>query len=82
MGTKFYFYFYFLIFAFLRPHPRHMDIPRLGVQSELQLSACTTAMGSEPCLRPTPQLTATQDPRPLSEARDQALILMEPSRVC
>ena len=63
--------------AFLRWHPRHMEVPRLKVKSELQLPAYTTA-------------TATQDPshifnlqhqilNPLSEARDQALILMDTS---
>ena len=61
-----------------------MEVPRLGVKSELQLLAYTTA-------------TATQDPshicnlyhrsqqcqilNPLSEARDQALILLDPSQV-
>ena len=66
------FFFFFLVF--LGPHLRHMEIPRLGVESELQLAAYTTA-------------TATQDPsricnlhhssqqrwilNPLSMARDQ-----------
>ena len=36
-------------FFFLGPHLRHMEVPRLGVESELQLLAYTTA-------------TATQDP--------------------
>ena len=31
---------------------------------------------SKPCLRPSPQLTATPDPNPLSEARDQTRNLM------
>ena len=60
-------------FGFLGLHPRHMEIPMLGVKSELELLAYTTA-------------TATQDPslicnlyhssqqrwilNPLSEARD------------
>ena len=26
---------FFFFFFFLRPHPRHMEVPRLGVQSEL-----------------------------------------------
>ena len=30
-------------FAFLGPHPRHMEVPRLGVESQLQLLAYTTA---------------------------------------
>ena len=28
-----------LLFCFLGPHPKHMEVPRLGVQSELQLPA-------------------------------------------
>ena len=39
-------------------------------------------LGSEPHLRPTPQLTATPDPWPLSEARYWTHILMDPSWVC
>ena len=34
---------FFFVFAFLGPHLRHMEVPRLGVESELQLSAYTTA---------------------------------------
>ena len=40
---------FFFFLYFLGPHPRHMEVPRLGVESELQL-------------QPTPQLTATPDP--------------------
>ena len=46
--------------VFLGPHPRHMEVPRLGVKSELHLLAYTTAtaiLDSEPHLQPTPQLT-------------------------
>ena len=35
--------------SFLGPHLRHMEVPRLGAESELQLPAYTTA-------------TATRDP--------------------
>ena len=38
-------------FFFLGGHPQQKEVPRLGVESELQLPACTTA-------------TATQDPSP------------------
>ena len=32
----FYFIFYFLVFLpFLWPFPRHMEVPRLGIESEL-----------------------------------------------
>ena len=71
LGSRFFFLFSF--FFFLGLHPWHMEVPRLGVESEPQLPAYTTA-------------TATRDPRhicdlphsswqrripnPLSEARD------------
>ena len=54
-----------IYFVFLGPHLWYMEIPRLGVESELQLLACTTATAtqeSEPHLRPTPQLMATLGP--------------------
>ena len=41
-GRAFLFYIFFY-FCFLGPHPWHMDVPRLGVESELQLLAYTTA---------------------------------------
>ena len=34
-----YFLFFFVV---LGPHPRHMEVPRLGVESELPLPAYTT----------------------------------------
>ena len=37
---------------------------------------------SEPRLQPTPQLTATLDPYPLSEARERTQNLMVPSQIC
>ena len=71
--------------SFLGLHPQHMEVPRLGVESELQLPAYATA-------------TATPDPsyvcnlhrssgqcrilNPLSEDREQTLILMDARRVC
>ena len=74
-----------LFVCFSAPHLPHVEVPRLGVQLELQLPAYTTA-------------TATSDPRciydlhhsswqhqilnPLSEARGQTHILMDTSRVC
>ena len=57
--------FLVLIFYFLGPHLRHMEVLRLGVTLELQLQAYTTAYttaGSKPHLQPTPQLLATPDP--------------------
>ena len=83
VGGIFYFYF-FLSFIFSGPHLWHMEIPRLGVQLELQLPAYTTA-------------TATPDPshvcnlhhssrqlwllNPLGEARDWTCNLTTPRRI-
>ena len=61
--SSFFFFFFFVFLSFLGPHLRHMEVPRLGVKSELLLSAYTTA-------------TATQILNPLSEARDQTCNLM------
>ena len=45
----FFFFFFFLSFVFFGPHLQHMEVPWLGVESELQLPAYATA-------------TATPDP--------------------
>ena len=83
MGTpRMEFLFLFLFFfCFLGPHPWHMEVPRPGVKSELQLLAYTTAMQdlSRACLWPTLQFMATLDPDPRSEARDRSLILTDTS---
>ena len=50
-----------LLFCFLGPHPRHVEVPRPGVESERQLPAYTTATATQR-LQPTPQLMATPDP--------------------
>ena len=59
-------FFLSFFFFFLGLPPRHMEVPRLGVESELQLpayaTATATATRSELCLPSTPQLTATPDP--------------------
>ena len=76
--------FIYLFIYLLGPHLQHMEVPRLRVESELQLPAYTTA-------------TATPDPsgvcdlhrsswqwqilNPLSEARDQPRIPTDASRV-
>ena len=70
----------FFSFLFLGLKPWHMEVPRLGVKTELQVPAYTIA-------------TATPDPNlhhslqqcwilnPLSEARDQTRILRDTSWV-
>ena len=79
------YFIFFLSFPFLGLHLQQVEVPRLGVESELQLPASTTA-------------TAMQDPscacdlhqssqlrwilNPLSEVRDQTCIPMDASQVC
>ena len=76
--------FFLIFFIFLGLHLWHIEAPRLGVQSELQPPAYTTA-------------TATPDPNhifdlhhrswrcqilnPLSEARDRNSVLLDPSQI-
>ena len=59
-----------------------MEAPRLGVESELQLSACARATAmqdpSHVC-NLYHSLRQHQIPNPLSEARDQTLNLVAPS---
>ena len=78
------FYHFFVFLPFLGPLLRHMEVPRLGLQSDLQLPAYARA-------------TATQDPsrictlhhsswqrqifNPMSKARDQTRNPMVPSRI-
>ena len=74
--TALHLFIYLFIFVLGGLHPQHMEVPKLGVESELQLLAYTTA-------------TAMQDPSqvcdlqhssrqcqildPLSEARDEPM---------
>ena len=79
-----FYYLFIYLFCFLGLHPRYLEVPSLGVKSELQLPAYTT-------------VTATWDPsrafdlrhsswqhwmlNPLSEPRG-GTCLMDPSQVC
>ena len=54
-----------------------MEVPGLGVESELQLPAAAKAMPDPSCTCVlTPKLAATLILNPLSEARDQIHMLM------
>ena len=37
---------YFFVFFFLGPYPQHMEVPRLGVKSELQPLVYSTAIAT------------------------------------
>ena len=73
----------FVLFCFLGPHLRHMEIPRLGVESELQLPTYTTATQDPriPATSVTCSLQQRQILNPLSEARNGIDILMDTSQV-
>ena len=81
MGRSFSF---LLFFVLLGLHLRHMEVPKLGVESELQLLAYTTATAT-----PDPSLVCNLHPssrqcqilNPLSQARDRIHILMDLSWV-
>ena len=74
----------FFFFVFEWPLPWHMEVPRLGVESELQLPAYATATAT-----PDPShicdLHHSSRPRqilnPQSGTRDRTLILMDTSQV-
>ena len=73
-----------VFFVFLGPHPWHMEIPRLGVESELWLLAYAIATAtpdqSDDC---NLHCSSWQHQilNPLSDAGDQTCILMDASEV-
>uniref|UniRef100_A0A4X1VDC6 Uncharacterized protein n=1 Tax=Sus scrofa TaxID=9823 RepID=A0A4X1VDC6_PIG len=82
---KIIFFFFFFFFCFLGPHPQHMEVPRLGVQSERQLLATATATAMWDPSRVCELHHSSQQRQilnPLSEARDRTLNLMVLSRIC
>ena len=81
----FFFFFFFFVFCFLRLHPWHMEVPRLGVYLELLPPAYTRATAmpdlSHVCeLYHSSQQCWMLNPR--SEARDRTRNLMVPSQIC
>ena len=74
----------FLPFSFLGPYPGHMEVPRLGFESQLQLLAYTTATATQDlsricCLHCS--LWQHQILNPLSKARDRTRVFVDASRV-
>ena len=73
-------YIYYFVFCLFRAAPGHMEFPRPGAESELQLPAYTTATAMpELHLSSTPQLTAMPDPQPTERGQGWNRILMDPS---
>ena len=77
-------FFFFFFFCFLGLHLWHMEIPRLGLESVLQLLVYATATDTPDLSRvfdPHHSLRQCQILNPLSEARDQTYNLMVPSLI-
>ena len=69
-----------LPFSFLWPHPWHIVVPRLGIKSELQLQAHTTATAMPDLSHICDLCHGIQQCQifnPLSEARGRTCILMD-----
>ena len=82
---SFLFILFFCLFVFLQPHPRHMEVPGLGVESDLQLPAYATAIAMpDPSHACDLHHSSRQHriPNPLSEARDQTCILIDTIQIC
>ena len=74
----------FFYYYFLGPHPQPMEVPRLGVELELQLPAYTTATATEDlsCVCDLHHSSQQcQISNPLSEARDRTHLLMDTSQI-
>ena len=56
------FIYLFIYFCFLGLHPQHMEVPRLGVNSELQPLAYATTMQDLSCVCGLQYSSATLDP--------------------
>ena len=83
LGGLFFFFFFFLVY--LGPHLQHMEVPKLGVESELQLPAFNTATGMSDLSHVCDLHHSSrqyQIPNPLSEVRNQTYILMDTSQNC
>ena len=79
-----YFAFFFFFFAFVGPHPWHMEVLRLGVESELQLPTYTTVTAMWDPSRIFDQHHGSQQPwilNPLRKAGDGTHILMDTTQV-
>ena len=80
--TFLFIYLFILSFVYLGLHPQHMEVPRLGIQSELLLLAYSRATAipdpSHICNHSSWQCWILN---PLSEARDGTCNVMVPSRI-
>ena len=74
----------FPCFVFLGPHQWHMEVPRLGIELELQLPAYATAIATGDLSHICDLHHSSQQgqiPNPLSEARDPTCIFVDTSHI-
>ena len=77
--------FCLFVFCFWGPHVQHMEVPRLGVELELQMPGYTiaTATWDPNCVcNPHHSSRQCQILNLLSGARDQTHIIMDSSQIC
>ena len=84
LSFKSFFFFFFFFFGFLGQRPQHMEVPRLGVELELELPAYTTATATpDPsCVRICAAHRNAGSFNPLSETRDCIHVLTDTSQFC
>ena len=83
--SRVFFFCLFVFLSFLGPLLWHMEVPGLGVESELQLPAYTTAIATQDPSHVCDLCHSSRQCRilnPQSKARDQTRNLMVPSRIC
>ena len=68
-----------LLFCFLGPHSRHMEVPRLGVEMELQAATAAALQGPSSVFDLHHGSRQCRILNPLSKARDQTRIVMDPT---
>ena len=84
-GFFFLCFFVCFFFCFLGPHLQHMEVPGLGVKSDLQPPAHTTATATRDPSRTCDPHHGSQQHwilNPLSEDRARTHTLMDTSQVC
>ena len=76
------FFFFFVFLPFLGLLQRHVEVPMLGIEVELQLAATATAMPDPSCICDLHySLWQLRILNPLSKARNQTCNLMVPSQI-
>ena len=80
--SYFLFFFFFFSVFFLGPPLQHMEVPRLGVESDLQMPAYATAMQDLSHICDLHHSSRQRRiPNPLSKSRDGTRIVMDTSEV-